>query len=113
MKIVSANYRDRQSPFKWLIRDEDEPIEAAKACKSVEASGIEFVNSSAGEQGFGCKTVARCEMATGIDFEQVEGKLEFNSFGGTFWDEDGNMVTELAKLRLTEEGEIFGIKNAE
>lgn len=34
-KIISPNYRNRSSQYKWLIRDESEPLEAAKACKRI------------------------------------------------------------------------------
>lgn len=34
--IVSANYRDRGSPYKWLIRERGKPLSSARACKQVE-----------------------------------------------------------------------------
>ena len=30
-KTISRNYRDRTSPYKWLVRDTDKPIETAIA----------------------------------------------------------------------------------
>ncbi len=64
-KIISANYRDRNSELNWLVRNHDQSPEEAVAFKSVYATGVEFKQSSAYELGFGCDVVAHCETADG------------------------------------------------
>mgnify|MGYP003436407028 CR=1 FL=1 len=59
--VVSANYRDRNSQYKWLVRRIDEPIEKAVACEIVNCSGVTFGDSNKEESGFGCNIVAYCE----------------------------------------------------
>ncbi len=59
--IVSANYRDRSSPLKWLVRREDQHMGDARPCNKVYAKGVKFVKSSEAEEGFGCKKVAVCD----------------------------------------------------
>lgn len=59
--VVSANYRNRNSNFKWLVRRIDEPIQDAVACKDVQCVGATFTDSNEDEQGFGCSRVAICE----------------------------------------------------
>lgn len=102
-QIVSANYRNRQSPYRWLIRDEDEPLEKARACKSLVATNFTFQQSSPEEDGFGCRVVARCETAVGSDFER-RAKVRFD--GRKFVDEDGSVVEQGSELILDEEGGI-------
>ncbi len=63
--IVSANYRDRDSEFPWLVRQADESPSQALAFKAVDATGIEFKPSEAHERGFGCSMVAECDSAIG------------------------------------------------
>lgn len=59
--VVSANYRNRNSNYKWLVRRIDEPIEKAVACEDVHCIGVKFTGSNAEEKGFGCGVVAVCE----------------------------------------------------
>ena len=59
--VVSANYRDRNSAYKWLVRRAEDPIESAVAVESLELRGVQFRESNKAEQGFGCSTVAFCE----------------------------------------------------
>lgn len=61
MFIVSANYRDRSSPKRWLVRRKDEPVEAAKEVEAVIAIGVRIVPSNAKETGFGCRVVAEAQ----------------------------------------------------
>lgn len=57
--IISANYRDRSSVNKWLVREESQKPEQAIPVKSVVATGVVFQGSNHYESGFGCSTVAR------------------------------------------------------
>lgn len=98
MKVVSANYRNRNSAYPWLVRDEHEPISAARAFKKVVASGVIFKSSNKDEEGFGCRVVAYCEHAVGEEREASEFKLRFN--GADFVDEKGNEVPSCKSLIL-------------
>lgn len=110
--IVTANYKDRSSAFRWLIRGENESLEKTIEFKFVEAVGIKFDRSSEGETGFGCTMVAKCMTATGHNEPQQFDKaglvrLHFgwNSFsiGDT-----QTKVWELDSLYLDEEGHMWG-----
>ena len=91
MKIVSANYRNRNSAYRWLIRDENEPVENARAFKSVRATGVHF-GASRAEEGFGCSVVAFCEEAVGREPEAQEIPLRFD--GHDFRTVHGNRYVE-------------------
>lgn len=104
MKIVSANYNNRDSDYKWLVRDENEPAQKAVACKAVNATGVSFITSPDYEQGFGCSMVARCETAEMIDPEPRGEPLKFN--GLDFNDEYGRRVTECETLTLLPTGKM-------
>lgn len=102
--IVSANYRDRKSAYKWLIRRIDQPLSLAIAYKKVAAKGVRF-ESSGKEEGFGCSVVACCDAAIGEDREPVEIMLRFN--GSSFVNrETNNIVTSVAELILYETGDM-------
>lgn len=110
--IVSRNYRNRASAYKWLIRREDQPIKEARACKRVVCEGVRFQESSSMEYGFGCYIVAVCENAIGVDYEDspspVELELSIDTF--RYWDDqqhDHVVVDEVKHLDLTPDTEIF------
>lgn len=112
MKIVSANYRDRGSPYRWLIRDEGEPLDTAKAFKSVKATGVKFERSSEEEAGFGCSIVARCETAVGHEPEpknSTQLTFEINDFV----DSGGNIVKCCEGLTLDSDGTVLATINSE
>lgn len=107
MFVVSANYRNRKSPYKWLVRKATDPIEKAYACKSVVASGVEFRPSSQSEEGFGCRRVAHAESVEVSGVESVEIKFDGRQ---TFYNEStGKAVTKLARMELGEDGSILGV----
>lgn len=136
-KIISANYRDRESPFRWLVRDEGQPAAEAVPCKSVEAVGVQFVEtwrkdlpfSLEEESGFNCSVVAVAEDAIANGFEGQEitapearyTNYQFPEFKqmafvrGHFlpigyvnnFDPELFEVKKVQALRLEETGEIF------
>ncbi len=63
--IISANYRDRNSEYKWLVRREEQDLEEAIELKTVTATGVVFQSSNQRESGYGCGRVAR---ATNVDY---------------------------------------------
>ena len=109
MKIVSANYLDRNSPLRWLIRDENEHPRKAVAVKSVIATGVIFGNSSAYESGFGCATVAICKsaVAANLPTEHKGRRLRFSGY--RFLDEEGKEVPACDTLFLAEDGRMYAI----
>ena len=38
--VVSRNYRDLNSDYKWLVRSKDDPPESPRACKRVVATDV-------------------------------------------------------------------------
>jgi len=107
--IVAANYLDRKSPYKWLVRREDESPDKARACRSVVCNNVTFQRSSQYEEGFGCSRVARCETAVGTDFEwPLVVKLTFDG-SYSFLDPNGNNVETCKGLTLDADGGITAL----
>lgn len=108
--VVSANYRDRSSVFRWLVRKADEPIEKAIACKRVKASGVQFRPSNKSEQGFGCARVAFAESVEIIDQEKKTIEVIFDGLFDFIGKVTGTRLTDrtFKALELTENGQIFG-----
>lgn len=71
--VVSANYRNRRSNYQWLIRREEDPIDLAVAVEFLEAIGVNFRDSNADEEGFGCRTVAFCDQVFVPSHADIEG----------------------------------------
>lgn len=111
--VVSANYRDRNSPRRWLIRGVNEPIEAAIAWTGVIAKNLRFQDSPEAEAGFGCGVVAIAEFAEGTedpDAPQCVGeRLEFSWPGDFLVAGTRERVThrEIAELHLHKDGFIY------
>lgn len=106
--VISANYRDRSSKYRWLIRELGQDPSAALACKSVKAKGVRFADSDKIEEGFGCKIVAIAEEAEGYDFEPLEPvgmPLRFD--GAYFRDPEDKKVESCENLDLSESGAIL------
>lgn len=107
-KIVSRNYRDRQSNEPWLIRDENQTPGEAIAVKTVYATGVAFCPSSDFETGFGCSTVAFCDTAeTAVPAGITEG--EALSFEGHafFMKSTGKYVPHCSALILRSDRKMF------
>jgi hypothetical protein len=60
MFVVSANYLNRKSPIKWLVREEDESVDEVQEVEMVVAGGVKFTQSTEVESGFGCGRIAKC-----------------------------------------------------
>lgn len=109
MYIISRNYRDRASPYKWLIRRSGEEPGAARACKRVEARGVRFRESDYEELGFGCAIVAEAEDAVAHDFEPLETAvgMPLHFDGDQMQTATGRPVTVCDELTLTDAGIIL------
>ena len=110
MYIVSANYRDRLSAYKWLVRDSKEPAGKAKAYKSVIASGVTFGESGEYEAGFGRSQVAKAESVILSGPEGSEAvRIKFNGFYFFLPDgESGDRVVALEQMVLKADGSMAG-----
>lgn len=108
--IVSANYRNRQSEFRWLVRDAKQDPSEAVAYRTVTATGVAFCPSTAFETGFGCSTVAFCKSAIGSndpsnhDPKVQKVRLRFN--GAYFVDPQGHDVSVCESLHLGADGSM-------
>jgi hypothetical protein len=108
--IISANYRDRSSPYKWLVRRSDQQPQEAVAYKTVRAKGVIFCPSTAYESGFGCSVVAFAhEVVTEGPEHTIKLKFTGPSGGNLFVDETGKAHEEVAELFLGNEGEITAV----
>ncbi|MFZ2151721.1 MAG: hypothetical protein WAV09_01280 [Minisyncoccia bacterium] len=110
-QVVSANYLDRQSPKRWLIRSQGQGIDTVQAFESVEATGVVFTKSSALEEGFACNVVAVCDTAVGSvqPFQKLgQGKrLEFKPWAAIFRNENGHEIQSCNCLVLNPDGSMF------
>lgn len=59
--VVSANYVDRKSPVKWLVREDSTPSAMAEPTSAVIARDVTFGPSNEYENGWGCSIVANAK----------------------------------------------------
>lgn len=108
--VISANYRDRSSPNKWLVRLANEHPSKAVERSTVHAKGVTFGVSSDYEDGFGCSAVAYAEEL--MDEAVVpEGtiNLRFDTFHNEFVDEFEKSYENLIEIHLNAHGKIKGL----
>lgn len=114
MQIITANYLDRNSEYKWLVRKEHEPIEKAVACKRVVADNVLFEVSSIVEKGFGRRTMIKALNVEMFDVRPKPKKLiKLWSVGKYFYSdsemEPGSHLRSVERLELQPDGEILVI----
>lgn len=111
MKIVSANYRNRDSDMRWLVRDEGAPLDSAVESKSLKAKEVVFYQSSPEERGFGCSIVARCNSVEILgDTMQKKGRGQVTlRFDGNHFCavETAKKVGKCTTLNLNPDGSIY------
>lgn len=114
--VISANYKDRKAPRKWLFRKENEPIIDAVESKCMKATNVVFKNSNRMETGFGCRKVAFCDSLqhyTDLPKEMLDVSNLFSigfteNQGGYFFDKKtGLELTEVPELYLYPDGSMF------
>ena len=103
--IVSSNYRDRSSKYKWLVREEGQMPELAIAVLAVTCIGVAFCPATDWETGFGCSTIALCDDVSykAEDVEPVEVPLTFS--GHSFYN-GKTAVDTVDELTLTSDGKM-------
>ena len=110
-KVVTANYNDRQSKNKWLVRNQRQKPQNAVGYPTVKATNVIFKRSSAVEVGFGCTMIASCETTqTDTNNFRRRGKNIVRLRFRGFWFEDlnGNRVEKLKTLYLNKDGSMYG-----
>ena len=116
MHIISANYRDRKSPNRWLIRHATQEINQAQAVPSLTAQKVAFVESHGlQEEGFDCWIVGQAESAEVATDESnqirtSETKLRFER--DHFETQKGKRVDSCTSVRLTPDGSVYAILSA-
>lgn len=106
--VISANYRDRNSPNKWLVRLATEHPDKAVERATVHAKGVIFCPSSDFETGFGCTVVAYADEIV-EEASDPENSINIKFVKPDFVDDDGNVHVELAEMHLAADGTIKGL----
>ncbi len=110
MKIVSANYLDRKSKKRWLVRDEKDDPQDAEAHQEVVLTGVRFGRAPIYEQGFGCSIVAFAETATPTKGKPNRDEVRLTFDWNRFVDGNGNTVATCDSLRLTSDGKMYATR---
>ena len=113
--VVTANYNDRGSQDKWLIRGFDEKLTKVVGHPFIQATNVKLVSSYDYPEGkaTGCTMLALCETATGhkeappFDKEQMT-RLKFCSH--YFWDpKKDECVYGMSELYLDTDGHMYAV----
>jgi hypothetical protein len=108
MFVISANYFDRDSAFRWLVRRAGDSTGKTVAVRSVAAKGVRFAGSDIDERGFGCMVVAMAEECEFLGIEDVADGRRIVFATDRFVDHDsGVSVAKCERLRLNSDGKIF------
>jgi len=108
--VVTPNYRDRTSPYRWMVRIAHQPLATAIAFRQVETGPFTIVRAGVEEEGFGCSVVALCDEARCWDREpqQPATKQVVLTFtGDEFRDSSDSVVKSGQRLSLDPSGVIF------
>lgn len=113
--IVSANYRNRKAPLKWLVRRADEPESKAREVASVRCFGVSFEpseNHGIAGWGFACKAVAVCDQVVEDVPPASDGtpgeKLVFDTSLGQFYRTQPTVLVKTCEvLDLHEDGAVW------
>ena len=109
--VVSANYRDRSSAQRWLVREVHETAAMARPQSALIATGVQFQESGVVEMGFGCSMVAYCtsvDLLTEANPHTDARPLQFD--GIKFVNEQSEEVTECFRLILRSNGTMWHVR---
>ena len=113
--IVSENYRNRSSEYRWLVRNMSQKPDQALAFKSVSATCVAFSRSSDDESGLGCNMIACCETAVGSNESEPHttkgGRppgVRLRFVENRFVDENNSVVETCSALYLCADGSMYG-----
>lgn len=99
--IISANYKKHQSPFKWLVRHDGQPVSTARAFKNVIGENVLVKNASV-EYQFSCHIVMAAEF---VICTNAETGHDFNS--KTQIPEEFKLEPEILETKLRYDGDGF------
>lgn len=111
--VLSANYLDRNSPNKWLLRESSQKAKEATEWLAVIATDVIFRQSTQYEQGFGCSRVAYCKgiqskIGTGtIELPKNAVRLKFGTLH--FIGPNDNVVESCKQLFCNHKGEVYAV----
>ncbi len=110
-KIISANYRDRRSSVKWLVRDESQDPTKAEQCKAIIAKNVKFESSNSYENGFGCSMIANAQSAETSEDGLIipENSIILTFDGMNFVDADEKAIRQVKELYLFEDGRMLAV----
>lgn len=122
--VISANYKDRQSDYKWLVRPADLPPEDAVPAKWLNASGCAVAASSVYEAGFGCGVVVHAEEVyteepllgkSPVPHPATMTRLKFDGTSRFYRSDDTDFrpVSKMDLLCLRADGSIWFAQRAE
>jgi len=108
--IISANYNDRNSPQKWLVRDENGGREDTVPSKQLVGYDVTFQRSSSWEEKLGCSRVARAKSYS-VDADVDEDRVREMYFTcGNFYDRKTDVpVDRCSVLMLEPDGKMYYI----
>lgn len=114
---ISKNFDETTNDkYPWLVKKVGFPLETAQACKAVNASNVEFVNSD--QYGYqevtNCTSVALCEEVEILDPLKLPIREKVQFISTSFYingDTDNDPLDKCSFLELTADREIFATIN--
>ena len=103
--VVSANYRDR-SQKNFLVRQEGSSLENYEVRDRVVIKDFKFCASFAGENGFGCQTVAVGETADESEINK-ESLIPIFFNGISFREKESNDYVERGSALVLDETGMY------
>lgn len=73
--VVSRNYFEPESRFKWMVRYEKDSVNEQTAFTSGIILKVKFEESNVSEQGFGCRKVAKATVLRDWNVTEYKDKL--------------------------------------
>lgn len=110
-KIVSANYLDRNSEYKWMVRDEDDSNKL-EFLKELNVCDVEFQPAGKVEVAHGCGTIAyttyKMKSTASKIVTNITNLLRLRFQNNEFVREDnGQVVRECKLLSLRSDGSMY------
>jgi len=82
--VVTPNYLDRSSPYRWLVREYDADTSTCVAYKRVTMKTASLGRANKDEVGFGCSIVLVAEGVEGFEKEEKSTKLFVTPYGAVY-----------------------------
>lgn len=79
--VVSANFRNRANPCKWLFRMECDGVDTYRPASRIVAKDVMFERSGQIEKGYGCNIVAKAQDIQVSEMRYERESLDFKALG--------------------------------